>query len=203
MRMKLLKLTVLASVLISGGILTSTYVENTASARNRDSRDSRDSRTSRNCITRRDVIKAQRTWGKAIVAIGKARKNGEDFETLAEDTVDKLYGYDEGDVLFKPTQAAQKQFRLTEEDALSYFVGGVISEDNGFALQPWSKVRFENAIISVDCKRAMAMGNYFFTDANTREETKVEYTFGYRQDRNGNLLINLQHSSLPFNPNQQ
>ncbi|MEO1378041.1 MAG: hypothetical protein AAFW70_27945 [Cyanobacteria bacterium J06635_10] len=193
--MRLFKL----AALTTAGIFTAIYVGNTALARNRY-----DSRASdNNCITREDVIDAQQTWGNAIVAIGKAEKDGEDFQALAEETVDTLYAYDEGDVLFKPTQAAQKQFRLTEEDALSYFVGGNISEDGGFALQPWSNVRFENAVISLDCDRAMAMGNYFFKDAHTGEETKVEYTFGYRQDDDGKLLINQQHSSLPFTPSEQ
>lgn len=195
--MKLFKLVGLASLLTTGGILAATYLQNTALARNAYSQ------ASDNCITRQDVIDAQKTWGDAIVDIGEAENDGEDFNALAEETVDTLYAYDEGHVLFKPTKAAQKQFRLTEEDALSYFVGGNISEDEGFALQPWSQVRFENAAIALDCNRAMAMGNYFFKDANTGKETKVEYTFGYIQDEDGKLLINQQHSSLPFNPTEE
>ncbi|WP_232517361.1 hypothetical protein [Aquimarina aggregata] len=46
--------------------------------------------------------------------------------------------------------------------------------------------------------RALAMGNYFFTDING-QDTKVEYTFGYRKDTNGKLKIDVHHSSLPFN----
>lgn len=42
------------------------------------------------------------------------------------------------------------------------------------------------------------MGNYYFTDANTNKEIKVEYTFGYIKDKDGNLKINLHHSSLPY-----
>jgi len=42
------------------------------------------------------------------------------------------------------------------------------------------------------------MGNYYFTDANTGDETKVEYTFGYFKDEQGNLRINVYHSSLPY-----
>ena len=40
------------------------------------------------------------------------------------------------------------------------------------------------------------MGNYYFTDL-TGVETKVEYTFGYKLS-NGELKIDLHHSSLPF-----
>jgi len=195
--MKLFKLVALASVLAATGILSANYVEDTALARDRESR-----KPLGKCITREQVINAQNTWGDAIVAIGKASENGGDFEGLAEETVDDLYAYDEGNVLFKPTLAAEQQFRLTEEDALSYFVGGDISEDKGFALQPWSKVRFENAALSLNCETALAMGNYYFTDAKTGEETKAEYSFGYIKDKDGKLLIILQHSSLPYNPEQ-
>lgn len=196
--MKLLKLAALASsVLISGSILAGTYLDNTALAKDPDSK------TSNNCITEKDVTSAQETWGNAIVAIGKTYKNGGNYKALAADIVDKLYGYDEGKVLFKPTKASEGQFRLTEEQAVSYFVKGIVSEDKGFALQPWSKVRFENAEISIGCSDAVTMGNYYFTDANTGKETKVEYTFGYRKSKDGTLLIDLHHSSLPFNPPKQ
>ena len=82
----------------------------------------------------------------------------------------------------------------------SYFVEGIVPEDHGFAIQPWNKVRFENAGIFIDDDSALAMGNYFFTDANTGLEAKVEFTFGYIKGKNGNLLINLHHSSFPYNP---
>ena len=153
-----------------------------------------------NCISRQEIIDAQDAWGKAIVAIGEAYLNGEDYQGLAVETLDQLYDYDEGIVLFKPTKASQKQFRLTEAEAISYFVGGVVPEDLGFALQPWSKVRFEDVGMLLNCDSAMAMGNYYFTDANTGEETKVEFTLGYRKDNNGKLVIELHHSSLPYNP---
>ena len=66
-------------------------------------------------------------------------------------------------------------------------------EDKGFALQPWSEVRFENIGIRLGCSDALAMGNYYFTDLNSGQEAKVEYTFGYRKDEDGNLFIDLHH----------
>lgn len=149
-------------------------------------------------ITEAEVIQAQRVWGGGIVAIGKAYLSNGDYEALAAEHVDTLYGYDEGSVLFKPTKAATEQFRLTEDEALSYFVGGIVDEDKGFALQPWTAVRFENAEIIADADSATAMGNYFFTDSDTGEEVKVEFTFGYIRGADGNLLINVHHSSLPY-----
>jgi len=43
----------------------------------------------------------------------------------------------------------------------------------------------------------MAMGNYFFTGKDG-SETKVEFTFGYFLDTEGNARINLHHSSVPY-----
>ena len=151
-------------------------------------------------IAEAEVEKAQKVWADGIVAIGRAYSNGGNYRALAAEHVDELYGYDEGTVLFKPTKAASEQFRLNEAEALSYFVGGIVDEDSGFALQPWSAVRFENAEIITDSDSAVAMGNYFFTDATTGEEVKVEFTFGYVRGADGNLLINIHHSALPYNP---
>lgn len=204
--MKLFKSAVLLLVLIPASILTASCNQNASSANNDDStaaNASNASNNSDNCITEKDVTDAQQTWANAIVEIGKAYQDKGDYKTVAANTVDNLYGYDEGTVLFKPTKASEGQFRLTEEDAVSYFVKGKVAEDKGFALQPWSKVRFENAGVSVSCSDAVAMGNYYFTDANTGKETKVEYTFGYRRNNDGKLLIDLHHSSLPFNPAEQ
>lgn len=151
-------------------------------------------------ITEADVEEAQKVWAEGIVGIGNAYLNGGDYEELAEEHVDTLYGYDEGAVLFKPTKASADQFRLTEEEALSYFVGGTVEEDTGFALQPWTAVRFDNADIIIDKDSAVAMGNYYFTDGKTGKEVKVEYTFGYVRGDDGQLLINVHHSALPYNP---
>ena len=151
-------------------------------------------------ITRQEVISAQKTWGYAIVSIGNTYTNNGDYKALAAETVDTLYGYDEGTVLFAPTKAAKKQFRSTKEEAISYFVTGIVPEDNGFAIHPWSKIRFENSGIIIDSDSAVAMGNYYFTDINTAKEVKVEFTFGYFKDENGKLRINVHHSSLPYSP---
>ena len=118
-------------------------------------------------VTEGEILKAQEDWAAAIVAIGAAYAGGKDYRSVAEQTVDALYGYAEGPVLFKPTKASEKQFRLTREEAVSYFVTGAVPEDHGFAIQPWSAVRFENAGFVIDGGSAIAMGNYYFTDANT------------------------------------
>ncbi len=150
-------------------------------------------------ITAEEVSRAQQVWGDGIVAIGREYTDGGDYSKAAADHIDTLYAYQAGTVLFKPTKAAIKQFRLTREGALSYFVGGngEYPEDKGFAIHPWTKVRFENAATFLHGDYAVAIGNYFFTQTDGTE-VKVEYTFGYIKHENGNLKINLHHSSLPF-----
>lgn len=151
-------------------------------------------------ITEACVHAAQQKWGNAIVEIGTATlSDGKDANQVAQGVLDSLYAFQHGNVFFKPTVASNPQFRLNNDDALSYFVKGHIEEDQGFALKPWTNVRFENALVRSFGDVALAMGNYFFTcsEGNT---IKVEYTKGYVRDEDGNLRIILQHSSLPFTP---
>ena len=153
-------------------------------------------------ITANEVAAAQQAWGEGIVAIGAAFTAKEDYRAKAADHVRKFYYYEDGaTVLFKPTLASEDQFRGDFDEALSYFVGTKGSEDNGFAIAPYTNVRWENegTVISGDGAMAMAMGNYFFTGTDGNE-TKVEYSFGYTRDASGMLKITLHHSSLPFSP---
>ena len=149
-----------------------------------------------------EVKDAQRAWGEGIVAIAAAHTNGSDYVGLATDHVNTLYAYQMGPVLFKPTLAATDQFRPTFATALSYFVASnnACPEDKGFAIKGWTNVRFENSDVIIDGNTALAMGNYFFT-APDGAEVKVEYTFGYIQDDDGKLRIQLHHSSMPAESN--
>jgi hypothetical protein len=146
-----------------------------------------------------EIERAQKMWAERIVEIGKAFLQHGNYKLVAKNLVDDLYGYREGNVLFKPTKASEQQFRLNAESALSYFVGDNqnFPEDKGFALQPWEKIRFENAGVICKENHALAMGNYYFTDTSGNE-VKVEYTFGYFVNESGDIKINLHHSSLPY-----
>lgn len=148
-------------------------------------------------ITTEEVEMAQKEWGEGIVSIAQTHAAGGDYALRARQHLDELYYYDGGMVLFKPTLAAEDQFRGTYDEALSYFVTGMRAEDGGFAIKGWTDVRLENEGIITDDDNAMAMGNYYFTGPDG-EETKVEYTFGYVRDADGDLRINVHHSSLPY-----
>ncbi|NKI36359.1 phosphoribosyl-AMP cyclohydrolase [Wenzhouxiangella sp. XN79A] len=150
-------------------------------------------------ITEQDVLAAQQEWGAGIVAISAVHAEGGDYAARATEHIDTLYAYGLSDVMFKPTLAARDQFRETFDEALTYFIGEEGSEDKGFAISGWTNVRWENNGIYTDHDSAMAMGNYYFTGPDG-SETKVEYTFGYLLDDNGDLKINLHHSSLPYAP---
>jgi hypothetical protein len=148
-------------------------------------------------LSKQDVIDAQQAWGDGIVEISRLYAEGGDYKARAKQHIETLYAYGETDVMFKPTLAEFDQFRQTHNEALSYFIGCEGTEDTGFAIKGWTKVRWENIAIYTDIDSAMAMGNYFFTGPNGKE-TKVEYSFGYIIGNCGKAKINLHHSSLPF-----
>ena len=150
-------------------------------------------------ITEQAVIDAQTAWGEGIVAIAATHTDGGDFKARATAHIEDLYAYGKTDVMFKPTLAAEDQFREEFGEALSYFIGTEGTEDSGFAIKGWTNVRWESNGIYTDGDSAMAMGNYYFTGPDGNE-TKVEYTFGYVLDEDGGLKINLHHSSLPYSP---
>ena len=152
-------------------------------------------------ISKEQLIEAQNEWGTGVVKIGSLKDSREECEAYASQFLDKLYSFENGPVLFKPTKCKFEQFRPTKAEALSYFIAGddrACEEDGGFAINPWTEVRFENAGMILEENRAIAMGNYFFTDLDGNE-AKVEFTFGYKLI-NGELKIDVHHSSFPYNP---
>ena len=153
-------------------------------------------------ITEQEVLEAQKIWGDGIVRIGNVYLEKGDYTAEAEKHIGDLYGYNLGAVLFKPTLASEKQFRTTKEGALSYFVGHNANypEDHGFAIKPWNAVRWQSIGIKTEGNMAIAMGNYFFTPTKGGDEVKVEYTFAYTKDDDGNLRIIMHGSHLPYSP---
>ena len=114
--------------------------------------------------------------------------------------------YGHTNVLFKPTKATDNPFRATGESAMSYFVGGNavdngLEEDAGFAInggKGWKKVVFDNHQTEYSGNVAISQGTYYFTCATTGDETRVEYTFGYKRCDDGKPRIFLHHSSVPY-----
>lgn len=131
-----------------------------------------------------------------MVAVGAASSQAE-AHALAVQLVKTHYMIEDGSLLFSPTKAAVKQFRRTLEDAVSYFIGKQNTEDTGFALEPWSSIRFDNAGIVCRDDVGIAMGNYFFGRSDG-SELMAEYSFVFVRDNTGQLKIQLHHSALPY-----
>ena len=151
-------------------------------------------------ITEEQILEAQKSWGESIVNIGRVFLEKGDYKAAAEQHINTFYNYQEGKVLFKPTLASIKQFRLDFDAALSYFVGGneAFPEDHGFAIKPWTDVRWENIGTTILGETGLAMGNYYFTPHDGSDVVKVEYSFGYTRDSKGDLKIILHDSHVPF-----
>ena len=154
-------------------------------------------------ISSQDVADAQQAWGDGIVEIGRIYTAKGDYKAEAVKVLGELYGWGSDlDVLFKPTKASNPAIRLDYDEALSYFVGAAsadkpVAEDKGFAIAPWTAVRFDNKKTLFLSDSATAMGEYYFTGTDG-SETKVEYTFQYRRAADGSLKIVVHHSSVPF-----
>jgi len=152
----------------------------------------------KNPITEVEIKDAQTAWGKGLVDISTAYAKGEDYGSVAQNVLDTLYGYKDGTVLFKPTLASEVPFRFAEADAASYFIGGDIAEDTGFALKGWTKVRFgDDGAVILNGDTALWMGSVFLTN-DKGEVTRVEKSMGYYRAEDGTVRLQLHHSSVPF-----
>jgi hypothetical protein len=149
-------------------------------------------------ITKEEVLAFQDKWGSGVVSMSTTFKNGGDYIAEAKDFISKLYAYETEEVLFKPTLAADAQFRLDKVAALSYFIGGSsdFKEDSGFAIKGWNTVRWENAGIKITQDCAICMGNYFFGMEN-ETDLKVEYSIVLKKI-DGILKMILHDSHFPF-----
>jgi hypothetical protein len=158
-------------------------------------------------ITVKEVNAAQMAWCDGLVRIGKVYKDGGDYKAEASRFLDDLYDFKEGKVFFRPTLAAAPQaFRTTKEGALAYFVGGsaAFPADKGFALAPWAKARYDNAVegsnaIQIHGDIALTMGNVYLTGADGKV-TMVDKVFAFRKCSDGKLRLVVHKSALPTPP---
>ncbi len=155
-------------------------------------------------ITEQELTEARKIWGDALVAVSMAFEEGgiDAARKVAGEALDAAYGYNMGDVLFKPTLASgEKTFRPTRDGALSYFVGhsDEYPLDGGFGIKGWRKVESQTSATFIQGDVAMWMGWVLCTDKDGNV-TKVDKSWGYKKDENGTLRIVLHHSSLPYQP---
>ena len=155
-------------------------------------------------ILEKDLFSARTSWGNGLIEISKSFETGgiEMARIVAGKMLDTLYGYDLGQVLFKPTlSGGSKTFRPTKEGALSYYTGqnSIYPDDVGFGVKSWCEFSSNTSAIFIDDTVAMWMGSFTLIDRDV-QVTKVDKSWGYKLDGDGNLRIMLHHSSLPYEP---
>ena len=134
------------------------------------------------------------SWIDGIINIGKVYTDKGDFKEIANHFIDSHYALNDESVLFKPTFTKEVIFRNSKHKALSYFVGGSIQEDYGFALKPWEKITIEELNILEENGLKVAMGLFNLKPVKIDEITSVAFTFVFTED-NDILKIKVHHSS--------
>ena len=134
------------------------------------------------------------SWKNGVIEIGKVYLEGGEYELTANNFIEKHYAFIETDILFKPTFTKETVFRNNKKDALSYFVGGDISEDNGFALKPWEGIQLDELNTLTENDLTAAMGTLKFKPYKKEETTLVAFTFIFIKIGD-NLKIKVHHSS--------
>ena len=134
------------------------------------------------------------SWKDGVIEIGRIHLEEGDYEKSAELFVSTHYAFDSEEVLFKPTFTKEVIFRNSKDLALSYFIGGEVAEDKGFALKPWEEIRLEELNIIEQDKLMVAMGTLNFKPLNLKENTLIAFTF-LLIDTDGSLKIKVHHSS--------
>ena len=153
-------------------------------------------------ISEIEISKARQAWGEGLINISSTFDNEgiDKAKILANATLDKLYGFEFGPILFKPTLSGGNQtFRIDKEGSLSYFIGHnpKYPSDSGFALKSWRECKSETSSLFIENNIAMWMGWVLLTNQNG-EIVKVDKSWGYKRASNGSLKIVMHHSSLPY-----
>ena len=137
------------------------------------------------------------SWRDGVIEIGKVYLDDGEYRLAANKFIEKHYAFNEEDILFKPTFTAEKVFRNTKTDAISYFVKGDISEDKGFALKPWETIEVDELNFLLEDNFLASMGTFLFKPLNEDEVTKVAFTFIFTEI-NDSIKIKVHHSSPVF-----
>tara|TARA_B100000886_G_scaffold145685_1_gene99074 strand:- start:57 stop:503 length:447 start_codon:yes stop_codon:yes gene_type:complete len=134
------------------------------------------------------------SWISGIIQIGKVFLENKDYKENAKKFIESHYAFDSESVLFKPTFTKEVIFRNSKDMALSYFIGGNIEEDHGFALKPWEKISIDELNILEENKLSIAMGILKLKPVNSDKITSVAFTFVFTET-NSSLKIKVHHSS--------
>ena len=135
------------------------------------------------------------SWKEGILNISKIYIDKGDYKKEALKFIKNHYLFEIENVLFKPTLTKNILFRNDLNSALSYFIGGSIPEDAGFAIKPWKKIEISEINNMFENNLIITMGVFKFTSYNDNETTKVTFTFILKSN-NERLMVKAHHSSL-------
>lgn len=153
-------------------------------------------------ISELEISQARQSWGEGLIKISSTFDNEgiDKAKVIANIELDRLYGFEFGPILFKPTLSGGNQtFRTDKEGTLSYFIGqnSKYQSDSGFALKSWKECNSETSSLFIENDIAMWMGWVSLTNQKG-EVTKVDKSWGFKRGLDGSLKIVLHHSSLPY-----
>lgn len=134
------------------------------------------------------------SWAKGVIEIGQAYSNKENYEKEALKFLSNHYAFKTQQILFKPTFTKEKIFRNSLEEALSYFIKGEFTEDNGFALKPWEEINLKELNILNEENLSSAMGTLSFKPVSSSDTTLVAFTFVFCLEEE-EIKIKIHHSS--------
>ena len=143
-------------------------------------------------INETDVKLFVDSWKQGVLDIKNVYDNKGDYQERASKFLETHYLFETESVLFKPTLTREEIFRNSFDRALSYFIGGDIDEDKGFAIQEWKSIDTDQINILIEDELIIAMGVLSF---KSDEVLKVAFTFMLKEN-NSNLKIKVHHSSL-------
>ena len=145
-------------------------------------------------IDRNDIKNFLGSWAEGIIAIGSSYTEGDDYREKAISFLKKHYAFAHDKVLFKPTFTNEILFRNDFDSALSYFIGGDISEDSGFAIRPWKKIELIESNFIIDSSTNAVMGALELLPYDDENITKIAFTFILAIYDN-HIKIRVHHSS--------
>jgi hypothetical protein len=143
-------------------------------------------------INETDVKLFVDSWKQGVLDIRNVYDNKGDYQEQASKFLKTHYLFETESVLFKPTLTREEIFRNSFDRALSYFIGGDIDEDKGFAIQEWESIDTDQINILIEDELIIAMGVLSF---KSDEVLKVAFTFILKES-NSDLKIKVHHSSL-------
>ncbi len=143
----------------------------------------------------KQVLDFLTSWKDGLLSIRKSYVDKKDYQKKALDFIKDHYLFEVENVLFKPTMTKSILFRNDLNSALSYFIGGSIPEDNGFAIEPWEKINISEMTHLIEDNLIITMGVFKFISCNRNDSTSVVFTFILKSTDN-RLKIKVHHSSI-------